>query len=731
MLSFSWPRWIVARFGKKYRYRRRIERLHVPPSLEWLEKRELLTTATPLVVNPSQEQAVPLITPGSSGYTPSQISHAYGFDKITFAGGTVKGDGSGQTIAIVSAYDDPNIVNDLNAFDLEFGLPAASLSVISQTGGIVLPEADPTGAWESEDALDVEWAHAMAPGASLVLVEANSDNISDLLAASRTAADVPGVSVVSMSWGNAEFVDETSYDGIFTTPAGHTGVTFVASSGDSGAPPIYPAVSPNVLAVGGTNLTVDSLGDYVSETAWSGSGGGISAYEPQPSYQQGVVTQSLTQRTNPDVAYAANSASGFAVYDSYLADGGSSPWSISAGTSAGAPQWAAIIAIANQGRALAGELPLDGPSQTLPAIYQMPASNFHDIVSGSSTGSPQYSAGPGYDLVTGRGSPVADQVVYYLVGSSASPQNGGQPPSSGSGPHSSPGEDNSGNLIQDGSFEQPPVGANQVVNPPGSPWLFLGQAGIAGNGSVLTSGNAPAPDGVQVGFLYNQGSSILQSVNLAAGPYTLSFQAAQVGAIPDSQEQIEVLLGGMIVALVKPGINYSTYVSTITVPSAGNYTLQFEGMLPSNAVVGNGLLDNVILQGGSGSSTVHGSPTSPLSSPSSPTSPSSSPSPAPSHSPPTTSPAAGTSQASAANGQLTQDNMDSFIQSMLASLYNLLLNDLLILQAELNQFLQATNPTASIQLVPSNLNGLSQLDALGLLLEQWQWVEQLLSEGAS
>jgi subtilase family serine protease len=726
MLSFSWPRRIVARFGKKSCSRRQIERLQVAPSLEWLEKRELLTTATPFVVNSTQEQAAPLLSSGSSGYTPSQIGHAYGFDKITFDNGTVKGDGSGQTIAIVSAYDDPNIVNDLNAFDMQFKLPAASLSVLNQVGGAVLPEADPTGAWESEDALDVEWAHAMAPGANLMLVEANSDNLSDLLAAARTAADVPGVSVVSMSWGNAEVQNEINYDDIFTTPAGHTGVTFVASSGDSGAPPIYPAVSPNVLAVGGTTLTVDSLGNWVSETAWSGSGGGISAYEPQPSYQHGVVSQSLTQRTSPDVAYDANSATGFAVYDSYSANGGPDGWTDIAGTSAGAPQWAALIAIANQGRALAGEPTLDGPSQTLPMIYQMPATNFHDILTGSSTGKPAYSAGPGYDLVTGRGSPLADQVVYYLVGSSVSPQDGG--PSSGSG--SGPSQTSGGNLLQDGGFGQPSVGANQLLNPTGSPWLFLGMSGIAGNGSTLTAGNAPAPVGNQVAFLFNAGSSILQSVSLAPGTYTFSFQAAQLGTIAYSQEQIEVVLGGTIVMSVTPGLSYNTYTGTFTVGSAGNYTLQFGGMVtkPVDGSTSYGdaaLLDDVTLQGGV-PKTGPTSPSSPPASPPPPPSQSHSPAPSPAPSPPPSSSSAGTDQSSASDGQLTQDNPDAFMQSVLSSLYDLLLNDLLLIQAELNQFLQASNPTASIQLVP-NVNGLPQLDALGLLWQRWQWVDQLLS----
>src|SRR5262249_643656 len=170
--------------------------------------------------------------------------------------------------------------------------------------------------------------------------------------------------------------------------------------------PNYPSVSPNVLAVGGTTLSIDSSNNYVSESGWSGSGGGISAYYSQPSYQNGVVTQTTTKRAVPDVAYDGSSSSPFGVYY----QGG---WHAVYGTSAGAPQWAALIAIANQGRAAAGQGTLDGRSQTLPKLYQLPQSDFHDITTGSNG---DHSAGTGYDLVTGRGSPVANRIAADLVG---------------------------------------------------------------------------------------------------------------------------------------------------------------------------------------------------------------------------------------------------------------------------------------------------------------------------
>ncbi|MGD0045077.1 MAG: S8 family serine peptidase [Isosphaeraceae bacterium] len=204
------------------------------------------------------------------------------------------------------------------------------LTVLNQYGQATsLPGTDPSGLgtsnWELEEALDVEWAHAIAPGAQIILVEANSQSLSDLMASVATAASQPGVSVVSMSWGfpegQAVFAnDEATYDSVFHVP----GVTFVASTGDYGAAdPEYPAFSPNVVAVGGTSLTLNTDGSYNSETGWGydsssvgvfiGSGGGISLYEPEPAYQQGV--QSTDSRTTPDVSLVADPATGAWIAD--------------------------------------------------------------------------------------------------------------------------------------------------------------------------------------------------------------------------------------------------------------------------------------------------------------------------------------------------------------------------------------------------------------------------------
>jgi subtilase family serine protease len=404
--------------------------------LEELESRHLFSAGglDGLLASPAAHTGASVTNLKPVGYHPDQIRHAYGFDQISFtgaAGQTVRGDGSGQTIAIVDAYDDPNIFSDLNVFDKNFQVNGSSSTTLYQQYGpssSFLTKATPEGApvvnagWAGEISLDVEWAHAVAPGAKILLVEAKTGSLSNLLSAVDYARNQPGVVTVSMSWGGSEFSTETFFDGHFTTPAGAKGITFVAASGDSTAylGLIWPAASPNVLAVGGSSLSgLDSAGNYASgqEAGWTYSTGGYSAFENQPSYQSQVIHS--TSRTNPDVAYNADPNTGVAVYDT-VAYAHQTGWFQVGGTSAGAPQWAALVAIADQGRALAGSNSLDGSSQTMPAIYQLATTGystyFHDITHGSNG----YSAGTGYDLVTGLGSPAANQIVKALVGVSGS-----------------------------------------------------------------------------------------------------------------------------------------------------------------------------------------------------------------------------------------------------------------------------------------------------------------------
>ena len=338
-----------------------------------------------------------------SGLTPAQLTAAYGLNAITFtssSGTTVKEAGSGVTIALIEAYNDPTIVSDLHTFDQAFNLPDPNLTVVNQSGGAVSASAQTNSGWTEEESLDVEWAHAIAPEANILVVEANSQSIQDLLAAVNTARNTPGVVAVSMSWGFPETPNETSYDSYFTTPPGHQGITFIASSGDNGslAGASYPAASPNVLSVGGTTLLLSSSGAYQSESAWTDSGSGYSKYEPEPSYQAKV--QDTGYKATPDVAFDGDPNTGVPVYVTQTTRNGTQgSWLTFGGTSLGSPAWAGIIAITDQGRALAGKGSLDGPTQTLPSLYAAPSSDFHKVAPASSS----FGGGGGYGYGYGYG----------------------------------------------------------------------------------------------------------------------------------------------------------------------------------------------------------------------------------------------------------------------------------------------------------------------------------------
>jgi subtilase family serine protease len=379
--------------------------------IECLEPRQLLSAVS---FKPDY-YLIPHAGSTTGGYTPAQLRTAYGFNNVSF--GSTAANGSGQTIALIDAYNDPDISSDLATFDAKFGITAPpSFKIVGQTGGASLPGTDPNQGWETETALDVEWAHAIAPDANLLLVEAKSASDSNLFAAVNYARELAGVSVVSMSWGSDDNVSNTATDtnlsnSYLVTPSGHQGITFVASAGDDGHPN-FPAESPNVLAIGGTDLYLTSTGAITNETAWT----------PTTSNGQtwsggGGASQEFPGRDVPDVAY--NAGVGMAVYDTFGPDTG---WISVGGTSAGAPQWAALIAIADQGRAAAGLGTLNSATQTRAAIFAASVSDFHDITVGST----QFqSADTGYDLATGRGSPVANLLIPYLASYGSTDSTGG------------------------------------------------------------------------------------------------------------------------------------------------------------------------------------------------------------------------------------------------------------------------------------------------------------------
>ena len=343
----------------------------------------------------------------SSGLTPAELTAAYGLTGIVFSttsGTNEVGDGAGETIALIEMYHDPNLASDLHTFDQQYGLPDPTLNVINQAGN----QTD--SGWGQEESLDVEWAHAIAPAASILVVEAapgitEPQQFQNFMTAVQTAStsgtsaslNIPPVAVVSMSWGFSESPGETQYDSNFTT----TGITYIAASGDS--PGVeYPAASPDVLAVGGTSLALSGSGGYGSETAWYDSGGGYSQYESEPAYQQTV--QASGQRSTPDVAFDGDPNTGVNVYFTPAAQGGfwqsngsQGSWETVGGTSLGAPAWAGIVAIIDQGRVAVGQPNLTGATQTLPSLYSLAAGaasagDFH-AVAASTTGTPWSGSG--------------------------------------------------------------------------------------------------------------------------------------------------------------------------------------------------------------------------------------------------------------------------------------------------------------------------------------------------
>ena len=323
---------------------------------------------------------------GPSGESPASIRGVYNLPST----------GGSGTIAIVDAFDYATAENDLNVFSQQFGLPACTTAngcfkKVFATGS--KPQAN--CGWGQEAALDIEWAHAMAPNAKIVLVEAASNSFVDLFNAVDVATaqvTTGGVGEVSMSWSGGEFSTEASNDGHFQ----NNGVVYFAASGDTGGVNGYPSVSPYVISAGGTTINRNGSGQFTSETAWSGSGGGPSRYENKLSYQNNVANTDPTKRSAPDFSFDANPNSGVSVYDSTRCQG-SSGWLVFGGTSVSSPSLAGIVNLAGHVTTSTNTV------SELGTIYSNRANtaHFRDITSGSAG---SFSAGTGYDFVTGVGS---------------------------------------------------------------------------------------------------------------------------------------------------------------------------------------------------------------------------------------------------------------------------------------------------------------------------------------
>ena len=321
------------------------------------------------------------VTKKPTGFSPSQIKSFYNLPAT----------GGHGTIVIIGAYDDLSIESDLKTFSQIFGLPICTTSNGCFEKHPMTANVKTNSGWAMETSLDVEWAHAIAPTAKILLVEATTPSGANLLKAIDYATSRKDASAISMSWGGAEFLEETTLDSHFKSVSG---APFFASSGDNGAGASWPASSPFVIGVGGTSISIKTNGDFAKETAWQGSGGGVSAYEKEPSFQNDYsIPKAGGMRAIPDVSYDADPASGFSIVRN-------GKWYEVGGTSAGAPQWAAIASL---GKGLSMNNLYSDKGGDNNAKY------FRDITAGTNGDCGYYcSARKHYDYITGLGSPLTE-----------------------------------------------------------------------------------------------------------------------------------------------------------------------------------------------------------------------------------------------------------------------------------------------------------------------------------
>ena len=396
----------------------------------------------------TDSSAAPMATAAVATYSPSQIRAAYGLPPLPAAGVTLSASqraqlGAGQTIYIVDAMHNPNVAAELAAFNSKFGLPTCATKVIAVTQALPLAAASASACevsivyntaagamtaaapaydsgWATEIALDVQWAHATAPLARIIVIEAADASLNSLIGSVKLA-NAMGPGVVSMSFGANEGTYTASVDAAFTG----ANMSYLAATGDNGAAVSWPAVSPKVVAVGGTTLTYSGTG-VRSEKSWSGTGGGTSAYTPTPSYQNSTIPGVGTpvRRTVADVAFNADPASG--QYVAVLTPGSTTPnWVSAGGTSLSTPQWAGLVAIANSMRALSSKAPLTTPHAVLygqiGAVPMNYASAFADITTGTNGTCATCVAKAGYDSLAGLGTPNVTSLLQILSGAAVSP----------------------------------------------------------------------------------------------------------------------------------------------------------------------------------------------------------------------------------------------------------------------------------------------------------------------
>lgn len=376
-------------------------------------------------------------------YTPAQIRAAYGLPALPATGTSVSAAqaaqlGAGQTIYIVDAKHNPNVAAELAAFNQKFGLPTCTTQAIAASATLPLAQAPVNGCqlavvystaaggmtstapaydsgWATEISLDVQWAHATAPWARIVLIEAADASLNNLLGGIKLA-NAMGPGAVSMSFGALEGSWTSSVDSAFAA----SNMTYLAATGDSGAAVSWPAVSTKVVAVGGTSLSYSGTGTR-SESAWSGTGGGTSLYTLKPTYQSTAVPGmgGYSGRAVADVAFNADPATG--QYVAVMAPGSAAAsWISAGGTSLATPQWAGLIAVANATRALSAKATLGSPHAVIygqiaavPGTY---ASAFADVTKGANGSCAVCTSTIGYDIPSGLGTPNVTGLLSALTG---------------------------------------------------------------------------------------------------------------------------------------------------------------------------------------------------------------------------------------------------------------------------------------------------------------------------
>jgi subtilase family serine protease len=319
-----------------------------------------------------------------SGIFPADLQSAYKLPSATA--------GSGQTVAIVDAFDDPSAEADLGVYRAQFGLPACTTAngcfrKVAQNGSTRYPRKN--GGWAQEISLDLDMVSAICPNCHILLVEANSATIANLGASVNEAAAL-GATEISNSYGGGDATDASApfYN--------HPGIAITASSGDSGFGVQFPASSRFVTAVGGTSLVRASNARGWSETVWSGAGSGCSTKNPALS-GQATFNTGCANRAVADVSADADPNTGVAVFDSFAFQGFSG-WLVFGGTSVASPIIASVYALAGNAASI---------NNNFPYTHDSP-STFNDVTSGSNgTCSPSQlcTARAGWDGPTGLGTP--------------------------------------------------------------------------------------------------------------------------------------------------------------------------------------------------------------------------------------------------------------------------------------------------------------------------------------